>query len=175
VRRRRSIPSSTASLPSATRSPSSWRSVAASQRCWVARYSAVFSTASTSMKPAERSRLRYVVLTATAGGPIEIARRRFGGVSPGGNSIVWNASRPPGRRARRDALSTESLLRSQHITSACTIASIELGRIGRCSPVPSSASARGPRPSEPIRSRAALAPSMIGSTLITEQPNAVAR
>ena len=56
-------------------------------------------------------------------GTVAMSRAALPRIEPRREWMVKNAMRPPGRRRRRDALSTESLARSQHSTSVCTTAS----------------------------------------------------
>jgi hypothetical protein len=58
---------------------------------------------------AEPSKRRWSLRMATARGPAARARRRAVGGNPGASKIVVKAMRPPRRRSRLHALSTESL------------------------------------------------------------------
>src|SRR5579859_393784 len=89
--------------------------------------------------------------------------------------MVKKAIRPPGRSPRRHALSTESLGRSQHSTSVCTIASKVAGAKGSARALPATAAARAARFSRWPRAAAASSPSTGTSARTAWQPVALAR
>lgn len=166
--------SNACSPPSSRRSRSSLEACANQPRA-VARNSPVTSVTSISVNPARRSRSHGSPSERTARGPTLTARRCARFERPGVVKIVRNAVRPPSRRSRRHALSTESLAVSQHRTSVWTIASKLSDANGSLRALATTAPERSAMPSRSARRIAVLSPSSGRSVSTTEDPVTFAR
>ena len=89
--------------------------------------------------------------------------------------MVKKAVRPPASRRSRDALSTESLARSQHSTSVCTTASKLPGWKGSARALDATAATRSASCSVSARATARRSPSSGTSLRTVAQPDRAAR